>query len=667
MDKKDSAGVGVGVGAAAAAAAPRASIKSMDPATDGRVKREQSTVHLRKQKREECMQRKRHASAIGEANKPIVQQSAPKKSGDEKHRPFSKDDHGADGDDDDDGWDGDGWDEDGTLAKAPTVLLQPNASHMVNLEKCRLIQQKTQKSLNDYPTLVTASEEYLLHLPVIGEGLNGNDRKIQLESVRKLRRMLSIQHMAPLQEVIECGFVPRLLFVIYTCIMELRSPSPRPDTAELHFEGIWACTNIASGSPKQTRHLIECNGLPVLFESLKTNRENIWCQSIWTLGNIAGDSRILRDMILTEEKHESSPLFLVLHGTWAAKTVESLRTVGWFLSNLCRNKPKWDLIKPAIPVLAHLLEHPDIEVQSEACWSLAHLADTDNDVERQTIVHAQVLPKIVETLRTKDPNIRLPALRTIANLARSDDEALTQAILNSGVLSIMLDCISDVRAAVRKESCFALSNLCGGPPQQIQQIIDAKLISPLILLVKSSSTDFETRREATWCLANTTNKATPQQIAYMVSQGLLFAVCEQLKSPDPTVTILVLEAVEAALASAQKYVNVLSNYKHEIEECGGLELIEKLVETENESIYDKSRKIVNTYFKDEDELDDDYANDTKLPTNPFTNQFTNTNGAVAGAGVGVGPGVGPGTFQLPPPSAPPHPHNFPPSSFSFNT
>ena len=54
-----------------------------------------------------------------------------------------------------------------------------------------------------------------------------------------------------------------------------------------------------------------------------------------------------------------------------------LRNATWTLSNLCRGKPQpaWNMVAPALTVLAQLIFSNDDEVLADACWALSYLSD----------------------------------------------------------------------------------------------------------------------------------------------------------------------------------------------------------------------------------------------------------------------------------------------------
>jgi len=69
-------------------------------------------------------------------------------------------------------------------------------------------------------------------------------------------------------------------------------------------------------------------------------------------------------------------------------------------------------------------------------------------------------------------------------------------------------------------------------PHQIQAIIDANIIPPLINILQTA--DFKTKKEACWALSNATSGGLqePAQIRYLVSQGCIKPLCDLLKTMD---------------------------------------------------------------------------------------------------------------------------------------
>lgn len=168
--------------------------------------------------------------------------------------------------------------------------------------------------------------------------IRSGDPQRELEATRGLRKVLSMEKSPPVPQVLSANVMDVLVAFL-----------GRNGNPELQFEAAWALTNIASTD--FTRVVVEFGATPLLVELLRSPNEDVREQCIWCLGNIAGDCAELRDAVLRSNALE--PLLLnIAH----PHSPSMLRNAVWSLSNFCRGKPQpaLDLVKPAVPALAHV-------------------------------------------------------------------------------------------------------------------------------------------------------------------------------------------------------------------------------------------------------------------------------------------------------------------------
>jgi len=107
-----------------------------------------------------------------------------------------------------------------------------------------------------------------------------------LDSVRNLRRMLSVERNPPVDQVIRAGALPYLVAFL-----------TNDEYPVLQFEAAWALTNIASTS--RTTDVANAPGaVEALVRLLYSPANDVKEQATWCIGNIAGDNVTFRDGLL---------------------------------------------------------------------------------------------------------------------------------------------------------------------------------------------------------------------------------------------------------------------------------------------------------------------------------------------------------------------------------
>lgn len=424
-------------------------------------------------------------------------------------------------------------------------------------------------------------------LPVLMEMIAQPELQMQLEATQRFRKLLSKEKNPPIREIIECGVVPR--FVEFLSSLH----------KQVQFEAAWALTNIASGLSEDTAVVVNAGAIPYFVELLTSSEADIREQAVWALGNIAGDSPEFRDAVLA-----AGALYPLLDILNESKRLSLQRNATWTLSNLCRGRnpqPDWNTISVVLPTLSKLIFCYDEEVLIDACWAISYLSDGANN-KIQAVIDAGIPKRLVQLLTEKNTSIQTPALRSIGNIVTGDDSQ-TQVVINAGCLPALLSLLSSPKESIRKEACWTVSNITAGNPDQVQAVIENNLIPALIHIL--STGEFRTKREACWAISNASSNAVtkPEVIRYLVNQGCIKPLCDLLASMDNKIIQVTLDALENILkvGEADKEAHGLdfNQYALFIEEAGGMEKIHDTQNNENEQIYQRAYKIIETYFSDD--------------------------------------------------------------------
>lgn len=416
------------------------------------------------------------------------------------------------------------------------------------------------------------------------EGIMGEDPNRQFDCTMQFRKLLSIERNPPIQEVISCGAVPRLIEFL-----------KREQNTKLQFEAAWALTNIASGTSQHTRVVIDYQGVPIFVTLLRSPSDEVREQAVWALGNIAGDSPECRDLVLS-----SGGLDPLLSLCNVQSKLPMLRNATWTLSNLCRGKPQpaFQDVRAALPVLAGLLFIRDEEVLTDACWALSYLSDDTgpNNEKIQAVIESGCIARLVELLTTSKSNtVKTPALRTIGNIVTGDD-IQTQVVIMAGALRALGALLENDKKGIRKEAAWTISNITAGNPDQIEAVMQQNLIPPLVQMLKSA--EFDIRKEAAWAISNATSGGSDTQIRFLVRHGVIGPLCDLFTTPDSKIVMVALEGIENILRVGQADTNVngQNTYADYVESAGGLMKLEKIQHGANQDVYQKTIELLTTYF-----------------------------------------------------------------------
>ncbi|CEM02212.1 unnamed protein product [Vitrella brassicaformis CCMP3155] len=350
-------------------------------------------------------------------------------------------------------------------------------------------------------------------LGVMADGLKRGDAAIQLEAATAVRKLHVIEGR-PIQEAVDAAVIEPLVGLL--------SDSSRPT---LQREAAWALTNIASGTSEQTQAIIDAGGIPPLIQLLSSPDYGARRQAVWALGNIAVGGSAACDLVLAAGVME--PLLKVLR---KSTKVSMLRSASRTLANLCSRQPlpPFELVSPAVPVVAELIKRPDQDarVLRQGCLALSYLTEEGSDEGIEAVVGSGVCGRLVELMGGHDSHtVRRHALCAFGKIV-AGNEVHTQEMVDCGAIPSLKALLSSPRRNVRKEASRAISNIMAGNREQRQAVIDSGVVPQVIIM---ATTDVPSVQEEALCvIINGVGLGSQAQVEYLVGCGCVGPLCDLL-------------------------------------------------------------------------------------------------------------------------------------------
>lgn len=350
------------------------------------------------------------------------------------------------------------------------------------------------------------SGDKLESLPQMVQGVMSTDAQLQTECTTQFRRLLSIEKNPPIQQVIESGVVPRFVEFLTRddnpalqfeaawaltniasgtsdhtkVVMEVGAvpifvrllSSPNDDVRE---QAVWALGNVAGDSPPCRDLVLSAGAMaPLLGQLHQGSKMSMLRNATWTLSNFCRgkpqpDFEMVRPCLATLSQLIFSPDEEVLtDACWALSYLsdgpnEKIQAV--IEAGVCRR-------------LVELLLNTSPAVQTPALRTVGNIV-TGDDLQTQFIINNNALPCLLALLSSPKKGIRKEACWTISNITAGNKDQI-QAVIDNNIIPPLIQLLANAEFDIRKEAAWAISNATsGGSPAQIKFLVTQGCIRPL--------------------------------------------------------------------------------------------------------------------------------------------------------------------------------------------
>ncbi|CAM9512442.1 unnamed protein product [Ascophyllum nodosum] len=343
-------------------------------------------------------------------------------------------------------------------------------------------------------------------VPYLTAALKTSEGAARVEAVRGLRKVLSLEAEPPVSEVIQAGALPLLVlcldehsdtelqFEAAWALTNIASTSEtravvdhgavaplvrnlRHHSPDLREQSAWCLGNIA-GDCAELRDVALGTGDALeglLLNVTQPATTSLLRNCVWAVSNMCrGKPQPSMDSV--------APAIPVLEKLLSSDDPEVLVDTCWALSYLSdgdTDRIAWIMSSGVVNPLNNLLEHENCNVVTPALRTLGNFV-TGDDSQTQGVLDVGVMSHLQNLLRHPKRNIRKETCWMLSNIVAGTSAQLALACDTPGVLASVIELLSSDVWDVQKEATFVVSNVAtAGKASRIRQLVENGAIEAL--------------------------------------------------------------------------------------------------------------------------------------------------------------------------------------------
>mmetsp|Transcript_13187 Transcript_13187/g.23700 ORF Transcript_13187/g.23700 Transcript_13187/m.23700 type:complete len:571 (-) Transcript_13187:160-1872(-) len=404
----------------------------------------------------------------------------------------------------------------------------------------------------------------------------------------------------------------------------------------LILDSIWILTNIAAS--QHAWKLAEYGAIGPLVALLwnKDASAEIKGQVAWTLANLAGDSKTMRDLVLEagalqpllmniqkESITNSNDLFLLRKVVWCVSvlTVWPLETDA---NGFMLDAAKEVITQFALTYQAMLPPCQGSEdIFDNIHWALSRLSGNKSNDAIEHTIHEHIMSfgmttNLVNVLRqiiSLQGSSRVapwPIVRILGNFVAGYDEGHTQTVIDCGFLDHLPILMDSTNAYdIRKDACWMASNIAAGSKKQVDLLVSKTGVLESLVVRASPVERWQIRRYAILALAAICCHGA-KNIMRVLDAGGLIPLVESLSYENQGANFMcdVLDGIRRIFEFIKGISDEgrISGFVQQFEELDGIERLEHLNDHPSEKVYAQATGILRDFLGGQDDDDDENEN-----------------------------------------------------------
>lgn len=184
-------------------------------------------------------------------------------------------------------------------------------------------------------------------------------------------------------------------------------------------DALWALSYLSDGADERIQTVVDCQGLvPRLIELLGSHESSVLTPALRTVGNIvSGNDSSLTQAVIDAGLMKVMPELLQN----AKKSVK--KEACWVMSNIAAGTQDQiqTTFKGGLSHVVHLAEQSEYDIKKEAIWTLSNIATGGSATQVKALVETSAIPALCDMLDVNDAKMLLVALDAIEAILKTGD------------------------------------------------------------------------------------------------------------------------------------------------------------------------------------------------------------------------------------------------------